>query len=99
MPLEASGPTCIESILTRVPAAGLGKTWNMRSNQYSWLVTIYYMAYILFQWLILAWRVVKLPVRLAVFNIQNSASNALSGLAGMHGIWLWLYEHSASRVR
>lgn len=42
--------------------AGMGKEWNITSNQYSWLITAYYIAYIAFQWFILLWKVVSLPV-------------------------------------
>lgn len=42
--------------------AGMGESWNMDSDQYAWLVTIYYIAYISFHWTILMWKVVTLPI-------------------------------------
>lgn len=42
--------------------AGMGKEWGITSNQYSWIITAYYLAYIAFHWLILAWKLVSLPV-------------------------------------
>lgn len=30
--------------------AGMGKAWGMTSAQYSMIVTVYYIAYICFQW-------------------------------------------------
>ncbi|CAG8184959.1 unnamed protein product [Penicillium salamii] len=42
--------------------AGMGKEWGITSNQYSWVITAYYIAYIAFQWFILLWKVVSLPV-------------------------------------
>lgn len=57
------------SVLTYFAAAGMGKKWHMTSNQYSWLVTIYYFGYIFFQWLVLAWRVVRLPVRPPIHHV------------------------------
>ena len=43
--------------------AGLGADWGITSDQYSWVVTSYYIAYILFHWLILVWKFMPLPVR------------------------------------
>lgn len=42
--------------------AGTGKAWGITSDDYSWIVKIYYITYILFHWLILVWRLVPLPV-------------------------------------
>ncbi|OJI89776.1 hypothetical protein ASPTUDRAFT_79671 [Aspergillus tubingensis CBS 134.48] len=42
--------------------AGMGKAWGITSSQYSMVVTVYYIAYICFHWLILAWKVVPLPL-------------------------------------
>ncbi|KAI9928607.1 hypothetical protein MW887_001822 [Aspergillus wentii] len=41
--------------------SGMGEEWRMTSSQYSMIVTVYYIAYICFHWLILAWKVVPLP--------------------------------------
>lgn len=43
--------------------AGMGKEWGITSNQYSWIITAYYLAYIAFHWFILLWKLVSLPVR------------------------------------
>lgn len=43
--------------------AGMGSDWGITSNQYSWVVTAYYLTYIVFQWFVLLWKVVSLPVR------------------------------------
>ncbi|CAH0023694.1 unnamed protein product [Clonostachys rhizophaga] len=42
--------------------AGMGSEWGITSDQYSWLVTSYYIGYIVFHWLILVWKFV--PIRL-----------------------------------
>lgn len=44
--------------------AGMGAAWGITSNQYSWIITAYYLAYIAFQWFILLWKIVSLPVGL-----------------------------------
>ncbi|KAK8132024.1 major facilitator superfamily domain-containing protein [Apiospora kogelbergensis] len=46
--------------------AGMGKEWGITSDDYSWIVTIYYIAYILFHWLILVWKVMPLPLWTAI---------------------------------
>jgi hypothetical protein len=33
--------------------AGMGQEWGITSDQYSWIVTIYYISYVLFQGVIL----------------------------------------------
>jgi hypothetical protein len=47
--------------------AGMGSAWGITSNQYSWIITAYYLAYIAFQWFILLWKVVSLPVSQILF--------------------------------
>lgn len=42
--------------------AGMGEKWGITSNQYSWIITAYYLAYIAFHWFILLWKLVSLPV-------------------------------------
>ncbi|EEU35450.1 uncharacterized protein NECHADRAFT_51188 [Fusarium vanettenii 77-13-4] len=42
--------------------AGMGEAWGITSGEYSWIVTSYYIGYILFHWLILLWKFV--PLRL-----------------------------------
>ncbi|WZH44063.1 major facilitator superfamily domain-containing protein [Fusarium acuminatum] len=42
--------------------AGMGKQWGITSNDYSWIVTAYYIAYICFHWLILVWKFMPLPL-------------------------------------
>lgn len=42
--------------------AGMGADWGITSNQYSWVITAYYLTYIVFQWFVLLWKVVSLPV-------------------------------------
>ncbi|CAG7932228.1 unnamed protein product [Penicillium olsonii] len=49
--------------------AGMGKSWGITSSQYSMVVTVYYIAYICFHWLILAWKVVPLPLWAACMAI------------------------------
>lgn len=44
--------------------AGMGADWGITSNQYSWIITAYYLAYIAFHWFILLWKIVSLPVGL-----------------------------------
>lgn len=46
--------------------AGMGQEWGITSNQYSWIITAYYLAYIAFHWFILLWKLVSLPVRISV---------------------------------
>jgi hypothetical protein len=47
--------------------AGMGEEWGITSNQYSWIITAYYIAYIAFHWFILLWKLVSLPVSLHIF--------------------------------
>ncbi|KAL5623772.1 hypothetical protein FOBRF1_003022 [Fusarium oxysporum] len=42
--------------------AGMGQAWGITSNDYSWIVTAYYIAYICFHWLILVWKFMPLPL-------------------------------------
>ncbi|KAF7591036.1 hypothetical protein BBP40_002054 [Aspergillus hancockii] len=41
----------------------MGREWGVSSDQYSWLITAYYLAYLAFQWLLLFWKVVSRPQR------------------------------------
>ncbi|KAF2160102.1 hypothetical protein M409DRAFT_70639 [Zasmidium cellare ATCC 36951] len=43
-------------------AAGLGEDLGITSDDYAWLITTYFIAYICFHWLILVWKVVSPPV-------------------------------------
>lgn len=59
----------------------MGESWNMSSDQYSWLVTIYYIAYISFHWTILMWKVVTLPTWVMyVYPHSPSCSHKLTDL-------------------
>ncbi|KAI8289520.1 hypothetical protein K4K60_008449 [Colletotrichum sp. SAR11_57] len=49
--------------------AGMGKKWGITSEDYSWIVTILYIGYILFHWLILVWTFVPLPLWTALMAI------------------------------
>ncbi|KAL4881367.1 allantoate permease [Aspergillus karnatakaensis] len=49
--------------------AGMGKSWSISSSQYSMIVTVYYIAYICFHWLILAWKIVPLPLWAALMAV------------------------------
>ncbi|KAI8263320.1 hypothetical protein K4K58_013079 [Colletotrichum sp. SAR11_239] len=71
--------------------AGMGKEWGITSEDYSWIVTVLYIGYILFHWLILVWTFVPLPLWTALMAIgwgsMSSASKRGAGLAifGMVG--------------
>lgn len=52
--------------------AGMGAAWGITSNQYSWIITAYYLAYIAFQWFILLWKIVSLPVGLTITSTQTA---------------------------
>ncbi|RDL34699.1 Uncharacterized protein BP5553_07827 [Venustampulla echinocandica] len=49
--------------------AGLGSAWKITSDQYAWIVQIYYIAYICFHWTILLWKVVPLPLWVMIMAI------------------------------
>ncbi|KAK2768948.1 major facilitator superfamily transporter [Colletotrichum kahawae] len=49
--------------------AGMGEEWGITSEDYSWIVTILYIGYILFHWLILVWTFVPLPLWTALMAI------------------------------
>ncbi|KAF2093850.1 MFS general substrate transporter [Rhizodiscina lignyota] len=67
--------------------AGMGKTWGITSNDYSWIITMYYITYILGQPLILLWKVVNLPVFVSciavgwgAMSMIQAAANSFAGL-------------------
>ncbi|KAF2152250.1 MFS general substrate transporter [Myriangium duriaei CBS 260.36] len=57
--------------------AGMGKKWHITSDQYSWIVTIYYIAYITFHWLILVWKLVPLPLWTAMMALGWGAMSMI----------------------
>ncbi|KAL4949480.1 major facilitator superfamily domain-containing protein [Aspergillus filifer] len=67
--------------------AGMGEEWGITSNEYSWIITAYYIAYIAFHWFILLWKVVSLPTWVALMVFGWGAASILqaatSNLAGM----------------
>ncbi|KAH7038367.1 major facilitator superfamily domain-containing protein [Microdochium trichocladiopsis] len=67
--------------------AGMGKEWGINSDDYSWIVTAYYLAYIAFHWLILAWKVVSLPtwtcamaMGWGIASILQACTSSLAGI-------------------
>ncbi|KAL3480559.1 permease of the major facilitator superfamily [Aspergillus californicus] len=67
--------------------AGMGAEWGITSNQYSLIITAYYIAYIVFHWFILLWKVVSLPMWVALMTFGWGAASILqaatSNFAGM----------------
>ncbi|KAL4881369.1 major facilitator superfamily domain-containing protein [Aspergillus karnatakaensis] len=67
--------------------AGMGEDWGITSSHYSWIITAYYIAYIAFHWFILLWKVVSLPLWVAIMTFGWGAASILqaatSSLAGM----------------
>ncbi|KFY80522.1 hypothetical protein V499_00626 [Pseudogymnoascus sp. VKM F-103] len=57
--------------------AGMGKAWQITSDQYAWLITIYYISYISFHWSILLWKIVSLPLWVTVLAIGWGAMSML----------------------
>ncbi|PSN65631.1 MFS general substrate transporter [Corynespora cassiicola Philippines] len=49
--------------------AGMGRDWGITSEDYSWIVTVLYIGYILFHWLILVWTFVPLPLWTALMAL------------------------------
>ncbi|KAJ5687514.1 hypothetical protein N7536_010133 [Penicillium majusculum] len=70
--------------------AGMGKEWGITSNQYSWIITAYYLAYIAFHWFILLWKLVSLPLWVAlmafgwgVASILQAATVNFAGIVAL----------------
>ncbi|CAN6632332.1 thiamine pathway transporter Thi73p [Trichomonascus vanleenenianus] len=66
--------------------AGMSEDTGMSDSQYQWLLTIFYIAYITFQWLIMAWKVFPprwyvplMVISWGVISSCNAASNSWSG--------------------
>jgi MFS family permease len=67
--------------------AGLDKDLNLSSSQYQWLLTIFYISYILFEWFALMWKIVP-PHMWAAFCVLGwgltatlqSTANSFSGM-------------------
>ncbi|KAJ0415308.1 major facilitator superfamily domain-containing protein [Aspergillus carlsbadensis] len=57
--------------------AGMGEAWGITSNQYSWIITAYYIAYIVFHWFILLWKLVSLPMWVALMAFGWGAASIL----------------------
>ncbi|KAL3443594.1 major facilitator superfamily domain-containing protein [Aspergillus insuetus] len=57
--------------------AGMGEDWGITSNQYSWIITAYYIAYIAFHWFILLWKLVSLPMWVAIMAFGWGAASIL----------------------
>ncbi|KAJ6025086.1 hypothetical protein N7444_012765 [Penicillium canescens] len=57
--------------------AGMGEDWGITSNQYSWIITAYYLAYIAFHWFILLWKLVSLPMWVALMAFGWGAASIL----------------------
>ncbi|KAI9928605.1 hypothetical protein MW887_001820 [Aspergillus wentii] len=57
--------------------AGMGNEWGITSNQYSWIITAYYLAYIAFHWFILLWKLVSLPMWVAIVAFGWGAASIL----------------------
>ncbi|KAL4894301.1 major facilitator superfamily domain-containing protein [Aspergillus ambiguus] len=60
--------------------ASMGKSWDIISSQYSMVVTIYYIAYTCFHWLILAWKVVPLPDGGVALDMIQASTVKYTGL-------------------
>ncbi|OOQ85003.1 putative pantothenate transporter [Penicillium brasilianum] len=57
--------------------AGMGKEWGITSNQYAWIITAYYLAYIAFHWLIMLWKLVSLPIWVTLMAFGWGAASML----------------------
>ncbi|KAJ0123781.1 hypothetical protein J7T55_012250 [Diaporthe amygdali] len=67
--------------------AGMGEEWGITSSQYSWIVTNYYIAYILFHWLILLWKFVPLRLWTAMMAFGwGSMSMIQAGASSFPGL-------------
>ncbi|KAI9927487.1 hypothetical protein MW887_003102 [Aspergillus wentii] len=70
--------------------AGMGKEWNITSNEYSWLITAYYLCYIGFHWFILLWKLVSLPTWVALMacgwgavSMLQAATHSFAGMMAL----------------
>ncbi|KAF6798901.1 major facilitator superfamily transporter [Colletotrichum sojae] len=67
--------------------AGMGREWGITSDDYSWIVTILYIGYILFHWLILIWTFVPLRLWTALMAVgwgsMSMIQAATSNFAGI----------------
>ncbi|KAI8656184.1 MFS domain-containing protein [Fusarium keratoplasticum] len=70
--------------------AGMGESWGITSAEYSWIVTSYYIGYILFHWLILLWKFVPLRLWTAMmafgWGSMSMIQAGTSNFAGMMAI-------------
>ncbi|PLB53498.1 permease of the major facilitator superfamily [Aspergillus steynii IBT 23096] len=57
--------------------AGMGSDWGITSDQYSWIITAYYLAYIAFHWFVLLWKLVSLPMWVALMAFGWGAASIL----------------------
>ncbi|KAG6354479.1 hypothetical protein INS49_004496 [Diaporthe citri] len=60
--------------------AGMGKEWGITSDDYSWIVTILYIGYILFHWLIFVWTFVPLPLWTAMMALEWGSMSMLQAV-------------------
>ncbi|KAL0930056.1 major facilitator superfamily transporter [Colletotrichum truncatum] len=60
--------------------AGMGHDWGITSEDYSWIVTVLYIGYILFHWLILVWTFVPLPLWTALMAIGWGSMSMLQAV-------------------
>jgi hypothetical protein len=76
--------------------AGMGASWGITSNQYSWVITAYYLAYIAFHWFILLWKIVSLPVSLLRFQ-SHTRGQLTQGtdVGGSDGLWLGCRKYAS----
>lgn len=67
--------------------AGMTKDLNITDEQYQWLLTIFYISYIVFQWLTMCWKMfppkIYVPIVVIGWGIVSSCSAAASGWASL----------------
>ena len=65
--------------------AGMTKDLGLSSQQYAWLVTTYYIAYICFHWTILLWKVVSPPMWVAIMVLGFGSMSMIQGASQSWG--------------
>ncbi|KAL2882106.1 hypothetical protein SGCOL_002368 [Colletotrichum sp. CLE4] len=82
--------------------AGMGKDWGITSDDYSWIVTVLYIGYILFHWLIIVWTFVPLPLWTAMMVSGWGATSMLqavtTNLAGMMALRFFIGAFEAGFI-
>jgi uncharacterized protein (DUF983 family) len=78
---------CLADVVRNAQIAGMAKDLHLSSSDYQWLLTIFYIAYIIFEWFVLMWKAVPPHIwaAFAVFGwgIISTCQAGTSNWSGM----------------